>query len=54
MAVTKIVYAESSVVRKLRKNGLLEMDYLKWTLEPDGKAAGCNPVEVGSIPTGVS
>ncbi len=24
------------------------------TLEPDGQAAGCNPVEVGSIPTGVS
>ena len=23
-------------------------------LEPDGKAAGCNPVEVGSIPTSVS
>jgi len=25
-----------------------------WTLEPDGQATGCNPVEVGSIPTGVS
>jgi hypothetical protein len=24
------------------------------TLEPDGQAAGCNPAEVGSIPTGVS
>src|SRR2546427_7159337 len=24
------------------------------TLEPDGEAAGCNPAEVGSIPTGVS
>ncbi len=24
------------------------------TLEPDGQATGCNPVEVGSIPTGVS
>jgi hypothetical protein len=24
------------------------------TLEPDGTATGCNPVEVGSIPTGVS
>ena len=24
------------------------------TLEPDGQAAGCNPVEVGSTPTGVS
>lgn len=24
-----------------------------WTLEPDGKATGCNPVEVGSTPTGV-
>ena len=24
------------------------------TLEPDGKATGCNPVQVGSIPTGVS
>jgi hypothetical protein len=24
------------------------------TLEPDGEATGCNPVEVGSIPTGVS
>jgi hypothetical protein len=23
------------------------------TLEPDGEAAGCNPAEVGSIPTGV-
>jgi hypothetical protein len=23
------------------------------TLEPDGQATGCNPVEVGSIPTGV-
>jgi hypothetical protein len=26
---------------------------LNATLEPDGKATGCNPVEVGSIPTGV-
>ncbi len=26
---------------------------LKSTLEPDGQAAGCNPVEVGSTPTGV-
>jgi hypothetical protein len=26
---------------------------LHTTLEPDGKATGCNPVEVGSIPTGV-
>jgi hypothetical protein len=26
----------------------------KMTLEPDGQATGCNPVEVGSIPTGVS
>jgi hypothetical protein len=25
-----------------------------WTLELDGQATGCNPVEVGSIPTGVS
>ena len=24
------------------------------TLEPDGTATGCNPVEVGSTPTGVS
>ena len=24
------------------------------TLEPDGAATGCNPVEVGSTPTGVS
>jgi hypothetical protein len=24
------------------------------TLEPDGQATGCNPVQVGSIPTGVS
>ena len=24
------------------------------TLEPDGAAIGCNPVEVGSTPTGVS
>jgi hypothetical protein len=24
------------------------------TLEPDGKATGRNPVQVGSIPTGVS
>lgn len=24
------------------------------TLEPDGQAAGCNPAEVGSTPTGVS
>ncbi len=24
------------------------------TLEPDGKATGSNPVQVGSIPTGVS
>ena len=24
------------------------------TLEPDGKATGCNPVEVGSTPIGVS
>ena len=24
------------------------------TLEPDGKAAGCNPAQVGSTPTGVS
>jgi hypothetical protein len=24
------------------------------TLEPNGEATGCNPVEVGSIPTGVS
>ena len=24
------------------------------TLEPDGQATGCNPVEVGSTPTGVS
>jgi hypothetical protein len=24
------------------------------TLELDGQATGCNPVEVGSIPTGVS
>jgi hypothetical protein len=24
------------------------------TLEPEGQATGCNPVEVGSIPTGVS
>ena len=24
-----------------------------WTLEPDGEATGCNPVEVGSTPTGV-
>ena len=24
------------------------------TLEPDGKATGCNPVEVGSTPTSVS
>ncbi len=23
-------------------------------LEPDGQATGCNPVQVGSIPTGVS
>ncbi len=23
------------------------------TLEPDGTATGCNPVEVGSTPTGV-
>lgn len=23
------------------------------TLEPDGQATGCNPVQVGSIPTGV-
>ena len=28
--------------------------YLRMTLEPDGEATGCNPVEVGSIPTGVS
>ena len=24
------------------------------TLEPDGTATGCNPVEVGSTPTSVS
>ncbi len=24
------------------------------TLEPDGQATGCNPVEVGSTPTSVS
>ncbi len=24
------------------------------TLEPDGTAIGCNPIEVGSTPTGVS
>jgi hypothetical protein len=24
------------------------------TLEPDGTAIGCNPMQVGSIPTGVS
>ena len=24
------------------------------TLEPDGAATGCNPVKVGSTPTGVS
>jgi hypothetical protein len=24
------------------------------TLEPDGPATGCNPVQVGSTPTGVS
>src|SRR4051812_11874880 len=24
------------------------------TLEPDGQATGCNPVQVGSTPTGVS
>ncbi|TVS21162.1 MAG: hypothetical protein EA424_00290, partial [Planctomycetaceae bacterium] len=24
------------------------------TLEPDGTATGCNPVQVGSTPTGVS
>jgi hypothetical protein len=23
------------------------------TLEPDGQATGCNPVQVGSTPTGV-
>jgi hypothetical protein len=27
---------------------------LMMTLEPDGQATGCNPVEVGSTPTGVS
>ena len=27
---------------------------LSLTLEPDGKATGCNPVQVGSTPTGVS
>ena len=26
----------------------------KSTLEPDGQATGCNPVQVGSTPTGVS
>ena len=24
------------------------------TLEPDGEATGCNPVEAGSIPVGIS
>ena len=27
---------------------------LNTTLEPEGQATGCNPVEVGSTPTGVS
>ena len=27
---------------------------LTMTLEPDGAATGCNPVQVGSTPTGVS
>lgn len=26
----------------------------KMTLEPDGTAIGCNPIEVGSTPTGAS
>lgn len=30
------------------------MGYLKLTLEPDGEAAGCNPVKVHPTPTGVS
>ena len=28
--------------------------FVNLTLEPDGQATGCNPVEVGSTPTGVS
>ena len=30
------------------------MRLLLLTLEPDGQATGCNPVQVGSTPTGVS
>ena len=30
------------------------LGHLTMTLEPDGTATGCNPVEVGSTPTGVS
>jgi hypothetical protein len=29
------------------------VSFLSMTLEPDGQATGCNPVQVGSTPTGV-
>src|SRR2546422_5279556 len=37
-----------------RKAHLSRSERATRTLEPDGQATGCNPVEVGSIPTGVS
>ena len=32
----------------------VSLQSFKWTPKLDGEATGCNPVEVGSIPTGVS
>lgn len=40
--------------REARRPGSIPGWDTDWTLEPDGEAAGCNPAEVGSIPTGVS
>ncbi len=36
------------------RGSIAEKGICRTTLEPDGQAAGCKPVEVGSTPTGVS
>ena len=40
--------------REARRPGSIPGEDTDKTLEPDGAATGCNPVEVGSTPTSVS
>ena len=57
MALRELVLGVCRIARdsaKVEDQVRLLARTLNKTLEPDGPATGCNPVQVGSTPTGVS